>query len=210
AHLDGYIADTAFTIATDEEGERLKEAAEKALEAAIATVKPGVDVGEVGRAIEEAAKGAGFKPIANLTGHALSRWTLHGGLTIPNLSGRTGQRLEAGEVIALEPFVTGGAGYVEDTKEVLIFRYLRERPVRLRMTRELLRDLKKMYNGLPFAERWLAKRMSKLRLRLTLRELVEVGALWPYHVLVERSGKKVAQAEHTVLVTEEGCEVLTV
>ncbi|TDA31686.1 MAG: type II methionyl aminopeptidase, partial [Hadesarchaea archaeon] len=94
AHLDGYIADTAFTIATDEEGERLKEAAEKALEAAIATVKPGVDVGEVGRAIEEAAKGAGFKPIANLTGHALSRWTLHGGLTIPNLSGRTGQRLE--------------------------------------------------------------------------------------------------------------------
>jgi len=36
AHLDGYIADTAFTVATDEEGEKLKEAAERALEAAIA------------------------------------------------------------------------------------------------------------------------------------------------------------------------------
>jgi methionyl aminopeptidase len=81
--------------------------------------------------------------------------------------------------------------------------------VRLRMTRELLRDLKKTYNGLPFAERWLARRMSKLRLRLTLRELVDSGALWPYHVLAERSGKKVAQAEHTVLVTEGGCEILT-
>jgi methionyl aminopeptidase len=209
AHLDGYIADTAFTVATDEEGGKLKEAAERALEAAIAAVKPGVELGEVGRAIEEAARAAGLKPVANLTGHSLSRWTLHAGLTIPNTSVRTGQRLEAGEVVALEPFVTGGAGYVEDTKEVLIFRYLRERPVRLRMTRELLRDLKKTYNGLPFAERWLARRMSKLRLRLTLRELVDSGALWPYHVLAERSGKKVAQAEHTVLVTEGGCEILT-
>ncbi len=209
AHLDGYIADTAFTVATDEEGRALKEAAEKALEAAIAAVRAGVDAGEVGRAVEEAARGAGFKPVANLTGHALSRWTLHGGLTIPNTSVRTGQRLESGAVVALEPFVTGGAGYVEDTREVLIFRYLGERPVRLRMTRELLRDLKKTYNGLPFAERWLARRMSRLRLRLTLRELVDSGALWPYHVLVERAGKKVAQAEHTVLVTEGGCEVLT-
>jgi alpha-tubulin suppressor-like RCC1 family protein len=51
--------------------------------------------------------------------------------------------------------------------------------------------------------------MSKLRLELTLRELVGVGALHPYHVLKERGDGVVAQAEHTVIVTEQGCEVIT-
>lgn len=207
-HVDGYIGDTAFTIATGEKQE-LVQTVERALEAEIAAVKPGIDVGELGRIVEETAAAAGFKPIRNLTGHSLARWNLHAGLTVPNVKGETGQKLSVGDVVALEPFVTDGAGYVEDQQKVYILRYLYDRPVRLRMARELLRDVKRAYDGLPFAERWLAKKMSKLRLELTLRELVGVGALFPYHVLAERAGGKVAQAEHTVIVTEDGCEVTT-
>lgn len=207
-HVDGYIGDTAFTIATGEKQE-LVQTVERALEAEIAAIKPGIDVGELGRIVEETATAAGFKPIRNLTGHSLARWNLHAGLTVPNVKGETGQKLSVGDVVALEPFVTDGAGYVEDQQKVYILRYLYDRPVRLRMSRELLRDVKRAYDGLPFAERWLAKKMSKLRLELTLRELVGVGALLPYHVLAERAGGKVAQAEHTVIVTEDGCEVTT-
>jgi methionyl aminopeptidase len=208
AHLDGYIADTAFTVAMTEKTEMVA-VVEKALEAAIGAVKPGVDIGEIGRAVEETMTAAGFKPIRNLTGHSLGPWDLHAGLTIPNVDERTGQTLSPGDVLAIEPFITDGAGYVEDQKRTYIFRYLREAPVRLRMARELLRDVKRMYRELPFAERWLAKRMSKLRLELTLRNLIGVGALWPYYVLAERAKGKVAQAEHTVIVTEDGCEVTT-
>ncbi|MFQ6129434.1 MAG: type II methionyl aminopeptidase [Candidatus Hadarchaeaceae archaeon] len=207
-HVDGYIGDTAFTIATGEKQE-LVQTVERALEAEIAAIKPGIDVGELGRVVEETASAAGFKPIRNLTGHSLARWNLHAGLTVPNVRGETGQKLSVGDVVALEPFVTDGAGYVEDQQKIYILRYLYDRPVRLRMARELLRDVKRAYDGLPFAERWLAKKMSKLRLELTLRELVGVGALLPYHVLAERAGGKVAQAEHTVIVTGEGCEVTT-
>jgi len=208
AHVDGYIGDTAFTIATGEKQE-LVQTVERALEAEIAAIKPGINVGELGRIVEETVTAAGFKPIRNLTGHSLARWNLHAGLTVPNVKEEMGQKLSVGDVVALEPFVTDGAGYVEDQKKVYIFRYLYDRPVRLRMARELLRDVKRAYDGLPFAERWLAKKMSKLRLELTLRELVGVGALWPYHVLAERAKGKVAQAEHTVIVTEQGCEVTT-
>ncbi len=208
AHVDGYIGDTAFTIAMGEKQE-LVQTVERALEAEIAAIKPGIDVGELGRIVEETATAAGFKPIRNLTGHSLARWNLHAGLTVPNVKEETGQKLSVGDVVALEPFVTDGAGYVKDLEKSYIFRYLYDRPVRLRMARELLRNVKRAYDGLPFAERWLAKKMSKLRLELTLRELVGVGSLWPYHVLAERAGEKVAQAEHTVIVTEQGCEAIT-
>lgn len=207
-HVDGYIGDTAFTIATGEKQE-LVQTVERALEAEIGAIKPGIDVGELGRIVEETVTAAGFKPIRNLSGHSLARWNLHAGLTVPNVKGETGQKLSVGDVVALEPFVTDGAGYVDDQQKVYILRYLYDRPVRLRMARELLRDVKRAYDSLPFAERWLAKKMSKLRLELTLRELVGVGALLPYHVLAERAGGKVAQAEHTVIVTEGGCEVTT-
>jgi methionine aminopeptidase len=41
------------------------------------------------------------------------------------------------------------------------------------------------------------------------RELLKSKALMQYPVFVEASGKTVAQAEHTVLIVEDGCEVLT-
>jgi len=208
AHIDGYIADTAVTIALGAKVEMV-QAVERALEEGIKAVKPGVDVGEIGKAIEDSAKASGFKPIRNLTGHGLSQWNLHAGITVPNVAENMGQKLEVGNVIALEPFLTDGAGFVEDAPQVYIFRYLRDRPVRMRMTRELLNTIKRSYSSLPFAERWLAKQMSKLRLELTLRELVGVGALHPYHILKERGDGFVAQAEHTVIVTESGCEVTT-
>jgi len=208
AHIDGYIADTAVTIALGAKVEMV-QAVERALEEGIKAVKPGVDVGEIGKAIEDSAKASGFKPIRNLTGHGLSQWNLHAGITVPNVAENMGQKLEVGNVIALEPFLTDGAGFVEDAPQVYIFRYLRDRPVRMRMTKELLNTIKRSYSSLPFAERWLAKQMSKLRLELTLRELVGVGALHPYHILKERGDGFVAQAEHTVIVTESGCEVTT-
>jgi methionyl aminopeptidase len=215
AHIDGYIADTAVTIAIGAKVEMV-QAVERALEEGIKAVKPGIDVGEIGKAIEDSAKALGFKPIQNLTGHSLSKWDLHAGITIPNVEPKDekGQKLETeklnvGDVIALEPFLTDGAGFVEDAPQAYIFRYLRDRPVRMRMTRELLNTINRSYSSLPFAERWLAKQMSKLRLELTLRELVGVGALHPYHILKERGDGFVAQAEHTVIVTESGCEVTT-
>jgi methionyl aminopeptidase len=140
----------------------------------------------------------------------LGRGELHGGLWIPNVGGETGQRIEVGQALAIEPFVTDGAGFVEDDeRRAYIYSFLREAPVRTRMAREIMREIKERYPSLPFAIRWLAKGMSRLRLELTLRELRMAGAIRPYYVLVERAGGRVAQAEHTVIVTDNGCEVTT-
>lgn len=208
-HIDGYIADTAVTVCPREEKNEMIQAVNLVLEKAINMVGPGVDVGEIGAVIEETAEQQGYTPISNLTGHNLERWSLHGGTSIPNVEKDTGEELEEGDVIALEPFITDGEGEVEDMPEVYIFRYLGNRGVSGRMALQTLRKIKTNYGNLPFAERWLTRDLSRIRLKMTLRELLASESLHPYYVLKEIDDGQVAQAEHTMIVTEEGCEVTT-
>lgn len=209
AHLDGYIGDTAMTIATDEKDQQMVETAELALKKAIKGIKSGINVGEIGGIIEKTVGEAGFKPIRNLSGHSLDRWSLHAGTTIPNVKEKSEKDLEEGEIIALEPFVTDGAGEVKSQPEAYIFRYLNDEAVSGRMALKTLRLIKRKYGKLPFAERWLAEDMSKIRLQMTLRELITSRSIYPYYILKEKENGKVVQAEHTLIVTDEGCEVTT-
>jgi methionyl aminopeptidase len=65
-HVDGWIADAAFTV--DMSGnDELVEASEAALDAALETVEAGVSTAEVGRAIEDTVDGYGYNPVYNLT-----------------------------------------------------------------------------------------------------------------------------------------------
>lgn len=190
-------------------GEEMVRVVDRVLERAIEAVEPGIDVGELGAVIEETAKEFGYEPINNLTGHNLKQWSLHGGISIPNVEKETGDELEEGDVIALEPFITDGKGEVEDSPEVYIFRTMEGGQVSGRMALQTLRKIKSNYGGLPFAERWLMRDLSKIRLQMTLRELLASEAIHPYYVLKEVEDGQVAQAEHTMLVTEDGCEVTT-
>ena len=45
--------------------------------------------------------------------------------------------------------------------------------------------------------------------REAFKELLKCKAVMGYPVFIEVSRKPVTQAEHTVLITENGCEVLT-
>ncbi len=185
------------------------EAVEEVLEEAIDKIEPGVNIGEIGKTIEEAAEERGYKPISNLTGHNLEQWSLHGGISIPNVEEDSEIELEEGEVVALEPFITDGEGEVEETREVYIFRAKEGGSVSGRMAQQTLRKIRRNYKGLPFAERWLTEDLSRIRLQMTLRELIASEALRPYYVLKEVEDGLVAQAEHTMIVTEDGCEVTT-
>ncbi|MGI0150426.1 MAG: M24 family metallopeptidase, partial [Thermoplasmata archaeon] len=112
AHLDGALSDTAITVEVGGGAlhENLRRAVEEALAAAIEEVRPGVPVDALSRAIEGAIHRRGLKPVRNLTGHSLERYLLHAGKAIPNVAGLSSDRLEAGEMIAIEPFATNGAG----------------------------------------------------------------------------------------------------
>ncbi len=224
AHVNGYIADSATTVVvgsgegpftsgdkvyTREKELKMIETANEALNVAISNVRDGAVLGEIGKAVEEYVKSQGFLPVANLTGHSLDQWNLHSGLSVPNVRENNQQILEEGDVLAIEPFVTDGVGMVGDMKETFIFRFLRDRPLRLVESRKLLDIIKKDYKNLPFAQRWLEEDTKIRKVNLAMRQLISSRAVYPYHVLREKSGARVAQAEHTVIVEQDGCIITT-
>jgi methionyl aminopeptidase len=200
-HVDGYIGDMAFTYC--HEPSRLIRCSERCLEAAIEIIKPGVSVSGIAKAIEDCVKKEGLGLIVNLTGHTLDRYVFHGQPSIPNIPGASSHRFREGDVIALEPFITASNGYVKDSGNVEIFRYLRDRPVRLAEARKILEMARDEYHELPFAKRWLCKRFSPLKVSLALRQLQDSGALESYPLLRETEGRPVAQSEHTIIVMDE-------
>ena len=210
-HIDGYIADTAITVCFDPMLERLVEAAEAALDAGLRTVRAGVRASEVGAAIENAMRIRGAAPIRNLTGHKVARYVVHAGRVIPNVASRRGQRLEAGEVYAIEPFTTqiDAAGEVKDGPPGHIYLFQKKRSVGGEVARRMLKFIQSRYRTLPFAARWVLRRFPGSEGRDAFSELLRSKCLYAYPQLIEKSRGPVAQAEHTVIVMEDGCEVTT-
>ena len=204
-HVDGYIADSAVTVnLTGGENAELVGAAEAALNDAIKIIRDGISTAEIGDVIEKAIRGRGYKPVVNLSGHGLARYNAHTPPTIPNVRYEHSVILKENDVVAIEPFATDGAGKVVEGGTVEIYGLRKAKPVRVSEAKKLLKEIEK-YQGLPFAKRWLPRE----RLDLALRTLKNVGALREYPVLREEGGGLVSQAEHTVIVTKDGCEVTT-
>ena len=203
-HVDGYIADAAITV--DLSGhDKLVEASRAALDAALEIIKPGVSTAEIGKVIEETINGYGYKPVSNLTGHGLSRYLAHDEPAVPNKAMEKGVILKEGDIIAIEPFATDGSGRISEGPVNEIYGLSAPRPVRLAAARALLKEIQESYRTLPFARRWL----KGDRTEFALMQLLRSGALHRYPVLWEVEGALVSQAEHTVIILENQCEVIT-
>lgn len=211
AHVDGYVTDTAVTVCFNHDYGDLVATAERALKVAVESIKPGMSASKLGAFIEKAVKTRGFKPISNLTGHQVGRYIVHTGASLPNVSQLSLTKIKLGCVYAIEPFVTlpDAAGRVEDGDEVTIFRFVKSRSLKNVYAKQLLKYIEENFRTLPFAERWLRGVVPEEHHREAFRELLASKVLMYYPVFVEVTRKMVAQAEHTVMIVEDGCEVLT-
>jgi len=210
AHVDGYVADSAITVSVDSEYEDMIRVADEALEKALQVVTIGGKISEVGSVVEKTIRSRGFRPISNLTGHQISLYTIHAGVSIPNVSaiavGGWG-RFKQWSVYAIEPFVTPliAAGEVKNGPPGNILHIVRLKGPKEAESRKLFDELYRRYRTLPFAKRWAAKidgfGLAKL--------LEEKRTLYEYPVLVEVTGKTIAQAEHTIVTTDKEVIVTT-
>lgn len=222
AMIDGFIADTAITVTasgnidenyTQDEinlHEEITEASAAGLEAAIATVKAGIEVSKVGAAIHEAISEYNLNPIFNLTGHSLEQNNLHAGISIPNYDNNDNYILEEGQAIAIEPFATNGEGYVNDSPGHYIFSYMANKPFRMKNTQRVLKYIQQNHRYVPFSGRWITDEFGERKGKIALKQLSGAMAIYPYAPLREKKGCFVSQKEHTVIVEKEGCTVTTI
>jgi methionyl aminopeptidase len=203
AHINGCIGDCARTVDLSGKYSDLVKAAKDAYEAAKKVVAVGANVGEIGKAIQEVIVSAGFAPVRNLSGHTLSPFVIHDHPSIPNVEIKSDITLEKGQVIAIEPFTTTGAGVVEESGRANIFSLVSKKPVRSPYAREALKFISEAYEGLPFTTRWLARTLGPGRAGLAIRELNLAGCLHSYPPLVEKNKGMVAVHENTLLVDDK-------
>jgi methionyl aminopeptidase len=205
--LEGFPTDTAFSYNLDNSHAKLIEAAEMALQNALSMIKAGTDVRDLGAEIEKTIKEYGFLPIENLCGHSLEQYNLHAGQEIPNVP-RGNYLLKEGDVFAMEPFASTGAGHVTDGDYCQIWSLEPHANMNVRMpkSRELLTQVATDRLTMPFAGRWY-KNIPMLN--LALRDLEKQGVFHPYPILREtKRDSFIAQAETCFIVEEDGCTVL--
>ncbi|MCD4845070.1 MAG: type II methionyl aminopeptidase [Methanosarcinales archaeon] len=202
-HIDGYIADTAITVDLSGHNE-LVEAVEAGLNAAIEIIHGGINTTEIGNVINDTITEFGYKPVANLTGHGLAQYIQHVPPSIPNIPTDVGVELDVGQIIAIEPFATDGKGFVSEVGSAQIFSLLSNKPIRNSAARAVMKEIEQ-YRTLPFAKRWLKSK----HVDFAMLQLEKNGNLSSYPVLKEEKGMLVSQAEHTLIVEEDGCRVTT-
>ncbi|MFQ5977681.1 MAG: type II methionyl aminopeptidase [Candidatus Heimdallarchaeota archaeon] len=223
-HIEGFIADTARTyiIGNNQTGLKLKEAAIAGFNAGIEQIAPGERLAKVGESCEEAINQFGFLPIRELSGHLLERYELHSKKRMPNIklshdkSGAEGL-IELDEAYAFETFASSGIGSVHDiqNRRYIYSLFVKDDgapirvPLRSRNTRAVRSHILREFRGLPFAERWVLEKFGASKGRFAMVQLYRAGAVHAYHVLADTKESLVAQHEHTLIITEEGCEITT-
>ena len=222
AMIDGYIADTAITVLasgnmdeyyTQDQinlHEEIIEASAAGLEAAIATVRAGVEISKIGAAVHEAISEYNLNPIFNLMGHSLEQNNLHAGISIPNYDNNDNFKLDEGQAVAIEPFATNGEGIVNDAPGHYIFSYLANKPFRMKSTQKVLKYIQHNNRYVPFSGRWITDEFGERKGQIALKQLSEAMAIYPYAPLREKQNCFVSQKEHTIIVEKEGCTVTTI
>lgn len=207
-HVDGYVGDTARTVEVDTRNwDKLIEASSNALGVALEMIHPGLKLRTIGTSIERTIESFGYKSIINLTGHSLEQYNLHAGLSVPNVMDESTESIAKDMVLAIEPFATTGAGKVGGKKGGNIYRLVTDKEIGHKEADELREYIAERFTALPFTDRWCIDFDKKAKSHI--QRLIRHGVVTTYPILRDVGRGIVSQREHSVVVTDSGCEILT-
>lgn len=121
AEREGYYADTGASLVVSKRErnlEKLLDATKTVLAKALRAAKAGRLLNEIGRTVQNEARKRGYNVIYDLTGHGIGRKLHESPREILNYYNPADRRiLNAGLVLALEPFLTTGVGRVIEERD---------------------------------------------------------------------------------------------
>jgi methionyl aminopeptidase len=120
ATLEGFVGDTATTVAIGIVGEdllKLIRVAEESLQLAIDKCRAGNHLGDIGYVVQQHAESHGYSVVRDYVGHGIGR-RMHEDPQIPNY-GKPGKgpKIRTGYVFAVEPMINIGSHHTKTLKD---------------------------------------------------------------------------------------------
>ncbi|EJD54865.1 peptidase M24A, methionine aminopeptidase [Auricularia subglabra TFB-10046 SS5] len=218
--VGGRICDSAFTLNWDPTYNELLKAVKAATNTGVREAGIDARLGEIGGAIQETmesyevvvgTKTYPVKSIANLSGHSIIPYSIHGDKSVPIVRTNDQTKMEEGEYFAIETFGSTGRGRVEEMGDCSHYAKRADAPhvpLRLTSAKSLLKTIDKNFGTLPWCRRYL-DRLGESRYLLALNNLVSQGIVQDYPPLNDIKGSQTAQFEHTILLRPTCKEVVS-
>ena len=117
------------------------------------------------------------KSVRNITGHNILRYKIHGDKQVPFVKTKTSQRMEEGDIFAIETFGTTGRATLRDDPSLGIYGYGRNEHANAlglhhTSAKSLLKTIDANFGTLVFARRYL-ERLGTTNYHLGMRSLVQ-------------------------------------
>jgi methionyl aminopeptidase len=227
-HVNGRIVDSAFTVAANPVYDPLLEAVRAATNVGLKVrsfhytnpttltshqeAGPDARISHISSTIQEVMesyevtlnkKTIPVKAVRNITGHNILRYKIHGDKQVPFVASKTSQRMEEGDIFAIETFGTTGKGILRD--DVGVYGYGRNENANTAglhhaSAKSLLKTIDENFGTLVFARRYLERLPGVKNYHLGMRSLVQAGIMESYAPLVDVAGSYIAQFEHVSLL----------
>ncbi|KAI2487058.1 Methionine aminopeptidase 2-2 [Pyrenophora tritici-repentis] len=220
-HVNGRIVDSAFTVAANPVYDNLLAAVKAATNTGLGEAGIDARIDHISEAIQEVmesyevelnGKTIPVKAVRNITGHNILRYRIHGDKQVPFVKTKTDQRMEEGDIFAIETFGSTGKAHLRD--DVGVYGYGRNEnmsPAVLHQSsaKSLLKTIDANFGTLVFARRQLERLPGVEKYHLGMRTLVNSGLIESYAPLVDITGSYIAQFEHTVLLRPNCKEIIS-
>ncbi|KAL2067551.1 hypothetical protein VTL71DRAFT_1976 [Oculimacula yallundae] len=220
-HINGRIVDSAFTVAFDHKYDNLLAAVKAATNTGIQLAGIDARMKEIGAAVQEVmesyeveldGKLYPVKAIRSLTGHNILRYHIHGDKQVPFVKNNSSQKMEEGDIFAIETFGSTGKGYTRDDGTA-VYGYGRDEHastanLRSSSAKSLLKTIDANFGTIVFNRRYL-ERLGVKNYHLGMKQLVDQGIVEQYGQLADVKGSYTAQFEHTILLHSGGKEVIS-
>jgi methionyl aminopeptidase len=206
-HVNGRIVDSAFTVASNPVYDNLLAAVKAATDTGLAEAGIEARIDHISEAIQEVmesyeveinGKTIPVKAVKSITGHNILRYKIHGDKQVPFVKTKTNQRMEEGDVFAIETFGSTGKGRALD--DIGVYGYSRNEhasasDLHYASAKTLLKTIDENFGTIPFSRRYL-ERLGVKNYHLGMKSLVSKGIVQEYAPLVDIAGSYVAQFEH--------------
>lgn len=206
-HVNGRIVDSAFTVAANTVYDPLLAAVKAATNTGLK--EAGIDArmdhisGEIQEVMESYevelnGKMIPVKAMRSLSGHNILRYKIHGDKQVPFVKTRTSQRMEEGDIFAIETFGTTGRGRTKD--DIGVYGYGRKDDVSSAglhsgAAKSLLKTIDEHFGTLVFSKRYL-QHAGISNYHVGMKALIANDIVESYGPLVDVPGSFVAQFEH--------------